>query len=85
VQNQPPAIRIDSTSLKLTPLSGLQSCRGCREHATNVYVLEVACLLMNTAPVVLGSAGTILKCLDCATKEMDIPNARKKFILEQIF
>jgi hypothetical protein len=29
-------------------------------------------------PIVLGSAGTLFKCLDCATKEMDIPNARKK-------
>jgi hypothetical protein len=29
-------------------------------------------------PIVLGSAGTLFKCLDRATKEMDIPNARKK-------
>jgi hypothetical protein len=29
-------------------------------------------------PVVLGSAGTLFKCLDRATKEMDIPNARKR-------
>jgi hypothetical protein len=28
-------------------------------------------------PIVLGSAGTLFKCLDRATKEMDIPNARK--------
>jgi hypothetical protein len=28
-------------------------------------------------PIVLGSAGTLLKCLDRATKETDIPNARK--------
>jgi hypothetical protein len=27
-------------------------------------------------PIVLGSAGTLFKCLDCAKKEMDIPNAR---------
>jgi hypothetical protein len=30
-------------------------------------------------PVVLGSAGTLFKCLDRATKEMDIPNARKTY------
>jgi hypothetical protein len=29
-------------------------------------------------PVVLGSAGTLFICLDRATKEMDITNARKK-------
>jgi hypothetical protein len=29
-------------------------------------------------PVVLGSAGTLFKCLDRATKEMDISNARKR-------
>jgi hypothetical protein len=28
-------------------------------------------------PVVLGSAGTIWKCLDRATKEMDTPTAKK--------
>jgi hypothetical protein len=28
--------------------------------------------------VFLGSAGTLFKCLDRATKEMDIPNARKR-------
>jgi hypothetical protein len=27
-------------------------------------------------PIVLGSAGTLFKCLDRARKEMDIPNAR---------
>jgi hypothetical protein len=29
-------------------------------------------------PIVLGSSGTLFKCLDCATKEIDIPNARKR-------
>jgi hypothetical protein len=29
-------------------------------------------------PVVLGSAGTLFKCLDRATQEMEIPNARKE-------
>jgi hypothetical protein len=29
-------------------------------------------------PVVLGSAGTLFKCLDRATKEKNIPNERKK-------
>jgi hypothetical protein len=29
-------------------------------------------------PVVLGGTGTLFKCLDRATKEMDISNARKK-------
>jgi hypothetical protein len=31
-------------------------------------------------PIVLGSAGTLFKCLDRATKEMDIPNARNRNI-----
>jgi hypothetical protein len=34
-------------------------------------------------PVVLGSAGT-LKCLDRATKEMDIPTARKKKLYSKL-
>jgi hypothetical protein len=29
-------------------------------------------------PVVLASAGTLFKCLERATNEMDIPNARKR-------
>jgi hypothetical protein len=33
---------------------------------------------------VLGSAGTLFKCLDRATKEMDIPNARKKKIYSKL-
>jgi len=28
-------------------------------------------------PILLGSAGTLFKCIDCATKGTDIPNARK--------
>jgi hypothetical protein len=35
-------------------------------------------------PIVLGSAGTLLKCLDCATKDMDIPNARKKKLYSKL-
>jgi hypothetical protein len=35
-------------------------------------------------PVVLGSAGTLFKCLDRATKEMDIPNARKKKLYSKL-
>jgi hypothetical protein len=35
-------------------------------------------------PIVLGSAGTLFKCLDRATKEMDIPNARKKKLYSKL-
>jgi hypothetical protein len=35
-------------------------------------------------PNVLGSASTLLKCLDRATKEMDIPNARKKELYSKL-
>jgi hypothetical protein len=35
-------------------------------------------------PIVLGSAGTLFKCLDRATKEMDIPNARKKRLYSKL-
>jgi hypothetical protein len=34
-------------------------------------------MMSNVLPVVLGSAGTLSTCLDHATKEMNIPNARK--------
>jgi hypothetical protein len=33
---------------------------------------------------VLGSAGTLFKCLDRATKELDIPNARKKKLYSKL-
>jgi hypothetical protein len=35
-------------------------------------------------PVVLGSAGTLFKFLDRATKEMDIPNARRKKLYSKL-
>jgi hypothetical protein len=35
-------------------------------------------------PIVLGSAGTLFKYLDRATKEMDIPNARKKKLYSKL-
>jgi hypothetical protein len=35
-------------------------------------------------PIVLGSAGTLFKCLDRATKEMDIPNARKQKLYSKL-
>jgi hypothetical protein len=35
-------------------------------------------------PVVLGSAGTPFKCLERATKEMDIPNARRKKLYRKL-
>jgi hypothetical protein len=35
-------------------------------------------------PIVLGIAGTLFKCLDRATKEMDIPNARKKKLYSKL-
>jgi hypothetical protein len=35
-------------------------------------------------PIVLGSAGTHFRSLDCATKEMDIPNARKKKLYSKL-
>jgi hypothetical protein len=34
--------------------------------------------------VVLGSAGTLFKCLDRATKEMDIPNGRKRKLYSKL-
>jgi hypothetical protein len=43
----------------------------CRLLAAEEYVVVLL-------PVVLGIAGTFFKCRDRATKEMDIPNARKK-------
>jgi hypothetical protein len=33
-------------------------------------------------PAFLGSAGTLYKCLERATQEMDIPNAREKKLQE---
>jgi hypothetical protein len=35
-------------------------------------------------PIVLGSAGTLFECLDGATKEMEIPNARKKKLYSKL-
>jgi hypothetical protein len=35
-------------------------------------------------PIVLGSAVALFKCLDRATKEMDIPNARKKKLYSKL-
>jgi hypothetical protein len=35
-------------------------------------------------PIVLGSAGTLLECLDRATKEIDIPNARRKTLYSKL-
>jgi hypothetical protein len=35
-------------------------------------------------PVVLGSAGTLFKCLDWATEERDIPHARKKKLYSKL-
>jgi hypothetical protein len=35
-------------------------------------------------PIILGSARTLFKCLDRATKEMDIPNARKKKLYRKL-
>jgi hypothetical protein len=35
-------------------------------------------------PVVLGSAGALFKCLERATKEKDIPNARKKNLYSKL-
>jgi hypothetical protein len=35
-------------------------------------------------PVVLGSAGTLFKCLDRATEEMDIPKAKRKKLYSKL-
>jgi hypothetical protein len=47
------------------------------QHAELCKMLAVEGYDVGLLPVVLGSAGTLFKCLGGATKEMDIPNARK--------
>jgi hypothetical protein len=54
-----------------------QHAKLCRFFAAEGY--DVMLL-----PVVLGSAGTLFRCLDRATTEMDIPNARKKKLYSKL-
>jgi hypothetical protein len=49
-----------------------------KEHARLCKLLAAEGYDVILLPIVLRSAGTFFKCLDRATKEMDIPNARKR-------
>jgi hypothetical protein len=48
------------------------------QHPGLCKVLAAEGYDVSLLPIVLGSAGTLFKCLDRATNEMDIPNARKR-------
>jgi hypothetical protein len=48
------------------------------QHANLCKLLATEGYDVMLFPVVLGSAGTLFKCLDRTTKDMDIPNARMK-------
>jgi hypothetical protein len=52
----------------------MQACANCLPQRYDVVLL----------PVVLGSAGTLFNCLDRATKEMNIPNARKNKLYSKL-
>jgi hypothetical protein len=54
------------------------------QHAELCKLLAAEVHAVMLLPVVLGSAGTLLKCHDRTTKEMDIPNARKKKLYSKL-
>jgi hypothetical protein len=54
------------------------------QHAELCKLLAAEGYEVMLLPVVLGSAGTLFKCLDRAKKEMDIPNARKKKLYSKL-
>jgi hypothetical protein len=54
------------------------------QHAELCKLLTAEGYDVMLLPIVLGSAGTLFKCLDCATKEMDIPNTRKKKLYSKL-
>jgi hypothetical protein len=53
------------------------------QHAKLCKVLAAEGYDVMLLPIVLGSAGTLFKCLHRATQEMDISNARKIETLQQ--
>jgi hypothetical protein len=54
------------------------------QHAELCKLLAAEGYDVTLLPIVLGSAGTLFKCLDRVTKEMDIPNARKKKLYSKL-
>jgi hypothetical protein len=54
------------------------------QHAELCKLLAAEGYDVMLLPIVLGSAGTLFKCLDRATKEMDIPNAREKKLYSKL-
>jgi hypothetical protein len=54
------------------------------QHAELCRLLAAEAYDVMLLPVVLESAGTLFKCLDRATKEMDIPNARNKKLYSKL-
>jgi hypothetical protein len=54
------------------------------QHAELCKLLAAEGYDVTLLPIVLGSAGTLFKCLDRAPKEMDIPNARKKKLYSKL-
>jgi hypothetical protein len=48
------------------------------QHAELCKLLAAEWYDVMLLPIVLGSAGTLFKCLDRATKEIDIPNTTKR-------
>jgi len=58
------------------PVAAGVLCRGDCAELCNLLATEGFDVML--LPIVLWSAGTLFKCLDRATTEMDIPNARKR-------
>jgi hypothetical protein len=55
-----------------------------QQHAELCKLLAAEGYDVMLLPIVLGSAGTLFQCLDRATKETDIPNARKKKLYSKL-
>jgi hypothetical protein len=55
-----------------------------QQHAELCKLLSVEGYDVKLLPVVLGSAGTLIKCLEQAAKKMDIPHARRKKLYSKL-
>jgi hypothetical protein len=55
------------------------------QHAELCKLLAAEGYDVMLLPIILRSAGTLIKCLDRATKEMNIPNARKKKLYSKFY
>jgi len=55
-----------------------------QQHAELCNLLATEGYDVLLLPIVLESAGTLFKCLERATTEMDIPNARKRKLYSKL-